>query len=234
MVFGKTHLPGLAIDSPADCEVFAVIRFFWAKNILPAEIHRELCSVHGETMSDSAVRKWCRLFGEGRTNVHDEERSGRPSVVNDDFVEKINENVRENGKFTYTELSECFPQISRTVIYEIVSQKQGYHKYCARWVPKPLTDAHKMNGQGAVLTFFTRYNEEGDAIFDHIVTGDKTWVSYVNVEQKNQTREWSHTSSPCKPIKYGQIYSNKKITATVFLGQERGPFDGIHGKKHHD
>jgi len=55
-------------------EVRAVIRFLWGKKIKPAEIHRELCSVYGKNvMSDSAVRKWCRLLGEGRTNVHDEE-----------------------------------------------------------------------------------------------------------------------------------------------------------------
>lgn len=167
-------------------------------------------------MSDSAVRKWCRLFGEGRTNVHDEERSGRPYVINDDLVEKINKKVRENRRSTITQLSECFPQISRTVLYEIVSQKFRYHKFCAWWVPKFLTDAHKINRQGAALTFFTRYDEEGDEMFDHIVAGDETWVSYVNVEQKNQSREWGHTSSPRKPNKCRQTFSNKKVMATVF------------------
>ena len=34
-------------------------------------------------MNRGNVRKWCRLFKEGRTNVHDEERSGRPSLVPD-------------------------------------------------------------------------------------------------------------------------------------------------------
>ena len=39
------------------------------------------------------VRKWVRMFNEGRENVHDEERSGRPSLVNDDLVRKVNERV---------------------------------------------------------------------------------------------------------------------------------------------
>jgi len=38
-------------------------------------------------MSDSKVRQWCRLFKEGRTNIHDEKRSGWPSVITDDLVE---------------------------------------------------------------------------------------------------------------------------------------------------
>jgi transposase len=32
-------------------------------------------------MSDGIVRKWVRKFNEGRDNLHDEPRSGRPSVV---------------------------------------------------------------------------------------------------------------------------------------------------------
>jgi hypothetical protein len=34
-----------AIDKPANCEIRAVIRFLHAKNMSPAEIHRELCAV---------------------------------------------------------------------------------------------------------------------------------------------------------------------------------------------
>jgi transposase len=32
------------------------------------------------------VKKWVRKFNEGRDNVHDEPRSGRPSVVSDELV----------------------------------------------------------------------------------------------------------------------------------------------------
>ena len=45
-------------------------------------------------MSDGMVKKWVRMFNEGRENVHDEARSGRPSLVNDDLVRKVNERVR--------------------------------------------------------------------------------------------------------------------------------------------
>ena len=44
------------IDNPADCEIRAVIRFLQAKNIQPADIHRQVCKVYGEgAMSDSKV-----------------------------------------------------------------------------------------------------------------------------------------------------------------------------------
>ena len=48
----------------------------------PADIHRQMCEVYGQNaMSDEMVRKWVRKFNDGRDNVVDEPRSGRPSVV---------------------------------------------------------------------------------------------------------------------------------------------------------
>ena len=72
-------------------------------------------------MSDGMVRKWVRMFIKGRENVHDEVRNGRPSLVNDDLVRKVNERVRDDRRFTISDLSLHFPQISRTLLYDIVS-----------------------------------------------------------------------------------------------------------------
>ena len=90
--------------------------------MLPSEIHHQICQVNGDNaMSDGMVRKWVRMFNEGRENVHDEARSGRPSLVNDDLVRKVNERVRDDRLFTIFDLSLHFPQISRTLLCDIVS-----------------------------------------------------------------------------------------------------------------
>ena len=83
------------------------------------------------------------MFNEGRESLHDEARSGRRSLVNDDLVRKFNERVRDDRHFTIFDLSLHFPQISRTLLYDIVSSHLGYQKVYARWVPKMLTDEHK-------------------------------------------------------------------------------------------
>jgi len=71
--------------------------FLNAKNVLPSEIHHQICQVYDDNaMSDGMVRKWVRMFNEGRENVHDEGRSGRPSLMNDDLVRKVNERVRDD------------------------------------------------------------------------------------------------------------------------------------------
>jgi len=84
-------------DNLAACEMRSVIRLLNAKNMTPAEIHRQLCDVYGEhAMSSSMVLRWVRLFNEGRENAHDDPRSGRPSVVDEDLVRAFEEKIREN------------------------------------------------------------------------------------------------------------------------------------------
>jgi hypothetical protein len=64
----------------------------------------------------------------------------------------------------------------------------------------------------SALTFLEQYHK------DHIVqvTGDGTWVSCVNVETKEQSKQWMHTHSPNKPEKFKQTSSARKLMATVF------------------
>jgi len=110
------------IEGATDCEIRSVIRFLNSRNVLPGEIHRQICQLYGDNaMSDGMVRKWVRMFNEVRQNVHDEARSGRPFLVNDDLVYKVNERVSDDRRFTISDLSLHFPQISRTLLYDIVS-----------------------------------------------------------------------------------------------------------------
>ena len=90
--------------------------------MLPSEIRHQICQVYGDSLlSDGMVGKWIRMFNEERENVHDEARSGRQSLVNDDLVRNVNERVRVDRCFTISDLSLHFPQISRTLLYYIVS-----------------------------------------------------------------------------------------------------------------
>ena len=90
--------------------------------MLQSEIHHQICQVYGyNAMSDGTVRKWVWMFNEGRENMHYEVRSGRPSLVNGELVRKVNERVRDDRRFTVSGLSLHFPQISRTLLYDIVS-----------------------------------------------------------------------------------------------------------------
>ncbi|GFU99502.1 histone-lysine N-methyltransferase SETMAR [Trichonephila clavipes] len=84
------------IENPAACEIRCVIRFLNAKKVKPIEMYRQICEVYGQNaMSDSMVRRWVRQFNEGRSEVHDEERSGNPSLITEELVHAIDEKIDE-------------------------------------------------------------------------------------------------------------------------------------------
>jgi hypothetical protein len=69
------------------------------------------------------------------------------------------------------------------------------------------------------LAFLERYHKDGNEFLNHIirVTGVETWVSFVNLETKQQSKQWMHTHSPNKPKKFKQMLSAcQKADATVF------------------
>jgi hypothetical protein len=66
-------------------------------------------------------------------------------------------------------------------------------KGCARWVLKTSMSAHRI--APAFVEFLERYHKDGDLFLNHIIriTDDETWVSFVNVETKEQSKQWMHT-----------------------------------------
>lgn len=110
------------------------------------------------------------------------EMDGRPQVVTDELVQKIEEHLLSDRRSTIDNLHELRPKISRTVVHEILSDRLGYRKLCARWVPKMLTEEHKINR--AAREFLERFETESETFLDSIMTGDKTWIYYHTPESK--------------------------------------------------
>jgi hypothetical protein len=75
---------------------------------------------------------------------------------------------------TIKELHPVISEVSKNTVHEAVTEKLGYRKLCTRWMPKMLTDEHKMIRMGSALKFLMRYTREGDEFLDSIVTGDET------------------------------------------------------------
>ncbi|GFV80322.1 HTH_48 domain-containing protein [Trichonephila clavipes] len=152
----------LPLASPASCELRSVIRFLAAKKKSAKEIHEELCQVYGEEcMSSGMVRRWVRDFKNGRTDVHDEARAGRPSA-SDETIAKVEAAMLEDRRTTVRELCEKIPEVSKTTIDKILTERLGYSKVCARWVPKMLTADHKRQRVEAAQEFLAfRNNRRG-------------------------------------------------------------------------
>ncbi|GFY24342.1 uncharacterized protein TNCV_1013911 [Trichonephila clavipes] len=155
-----------------------------------ADIYRQITKVYGtEAMSDNKIRKWVRKLKDGRTDIHDEERSGRPSKIIDDLMLAVETKIRENRRFTITTLSLEFHNVSRSVVYKIVTGNLNFKKLCSRWVPRLLAAEHKEKRFAISLDFLIRYEEEGYDILSRIMTGDETWVSHITPESQQQSME---------------------------------------------
>jgi hypothetical protein len=67
------------IENPTACEMRSVIRFLNAKNMKPAEIHRQLCDVYGEHATLKKLRRAIQnkrrgMLSRGVVMIHDNAR----------------------------------------------------------------------------------------------------------------------------------------------------------------
>jgi hypothetical protein len=51
---------------------------------------------------------------------------------------------------------------------------------------------------GFGLDFLEQHHKYDHEFLNHIATGDDIWVSFVNVETKELSKQWMHTHSPNK------------------------------------
>jgi hypothetical protein len=84
------------IQNHAKCVVRSFVRYLNAQCELPAEIHRQIVAVYDKVMFRQNVTMRCREFSEGSTDVHDEQRSGRPSLISEDLLQEIEGEIRVN------------------------------------------------------------------------------------------------------------------------------------------
>jgi len=78
-------------------------------------------------MNRQNVRKWCSEFSEGRTDVHDEQRSGRPSLISDDLLQEIEGEIRVNRRVTIRELHHIIPEVCKIASHK-ADRKIGVQK----------------------------------------------------------------------------------------------------------
>jgi len=76
------------------------------------EIRKQTVALYGNVMNLQNMTKWCSEFSEGRTDVHDEQRSGRPSSISYDLLQEIEGEIHANRHVTIRELHHIIPKVS--------------------------------------------------------------------------------------------------------------------------
>lgn len=167
----------------------------------------------------TTVYEWVKRFKEGREDLKDDDRSGRPSTsITDEKVAAVLAIVEEDRRVSVEMIATCL-DISYGSAQAILTDRLGLSKLSARWVPKALRDENKIQRADHAIEFLNRLDADSESFYRRLVTGDETWIYQYDPENKIQSKQWLPIGSS-GPIKFHAERSVKKVLATVFWDSE--------------
>ncbi|UYV81250.1 hypothetical protein LAZ67_20000473 [Cordylochernes scorpioides] len=192
------------------------IKFCVKNEIKCADAFRMLTVAYGEaTLDRSNVYRWYKMFSEGREDVNDEERAGRPSTsTTDEKIIEVEKMILANRRITVREVAEDL-SISIGSRHSIFINDLGMRRVAAKFVPKLLNcdqKQHRMNIANEMLDSV----RDDPNLLQRVITGDEAWVYGYDVETKAQSSQWKLPHVP-RPKKARQVRSNVKVLLTVFF-----------------
>ena len=99
---------------------------------------------------------------------------------NNDNANKIDAFIRSNRRVSISDIV-MFTGISRGSVHKVVRDNLQFRKVSARWVPRQLKPEQQAIRMITSLDNLQRYNDEGEAMLERIVTGDETWVHHYQL-----------------------------------------------------
>jgi hypothetical protein len=142
----------------------SVTRFLWSEGVSGASVHYRLSTQYeNSVLLQQSVYEWKEQLKYGHTSVTHEEVARCPlTVTNEDNAESAS--VRQMSDYWWSG-----KLCSHDSTYEIIHNRLGFHKVCARWVTKQLTMLH-------ACQHLDCYGNGCDAFLDRIIAGEETWI----------------------------------------------------------
>jgi len=149
-------------------------------------------------MSCAIVYRRYACFRDGREDVKDDARSGRPSTARiDKNVESVRRLLTEDRRTTLQMIADSL-NIGKETVHRIVTEDLGNRKICARFVPHALTTPQKQ--ERVVYCQDLLLIGQDECFWENIITGDEIWCFAYDPATKRQSAEWVGQNSP-KPKK---------------------------------
>ena len=148
-----------------------------------------LQKVYGD---DTIIRfrlfEWHTRFKEGREDVEDDHRSGRPSTSRaDENVERVRQKVRSEAvRMIADELGMNSVRVRR-----IITEDLGMRKICAKMVPRLLNEVQK-EWLVQVCQDILEQLETEPNLLKRVVTGDESMIFKDDPLTKRQSLEHCH------------------------------------------
>jgi histone-lysine N-methyltransferase SETMAR len=201
----------------ADVEQRYSIKFCVKLGYNPTRTLELLQQAYGDSaLSRARVYEWHRRFFEGRDNVEDDERSGRPTTATDiKTTARLADTVRASPHLSVGKLAAEIG-ISKGSALVILRERLGLRRLCAKWVPhllNPLQCEERLVKSEALLQ---RKTDKGPRFLSSIVTGDETWLYFYEPQTKQQSSSW-RSPSESRPTKVRQDRFAGKIMALIFF-----------------
>ena len=148
------------------------------------ETLKMLCDVYGDSsMSRTRVFEWHKQFVEGRKDVEDDPKSGRPCTsTTDTNIEKVPQLVRSDRRLTIRVIANEVGMDKKTVC-TILVDTLDMQKVCAKMAPTLLTEQQKAQRLNACRDILQQM-EADEKLLENIIAGDESWVFQYDPETK--------------------------------------------------
>ena len=206
-------------------DITVVIKFHVLLGKSPMETHSLMSQALGESCpSYETIRKWFQLIRDGKEDLGDEDRSGRPTTATSEvLVQKVASMLVEDRRVTTRQVGCCLG-ISHDSAHKILTVDLGKKKICAKWVPHLLTEEQCVNRTQLCAAHLRRHRREGVAFLNRIVACDETWAHSWEPELKRQSAEWLSPNSP-RPRKAIRSMGQLKVMHITFFDRQDILFD---------
>jgi len=197
-------------------EIRAAIKFCFKLKKTAKETLELIQTAYGEEgMSRKNVMKWFNFFKEGREDIQDDARTGRPKEARTPENIQIVADLLKGDRCLSTRLIGDMVGLSKDTVHSILVEDLGKKKVCARFVPHMLTEDQK----DARVEHCKDMKETADSdpnFLKNIVTGDESWCFRYEPTTKRQSAAWKGSNSPT-PKKSRLQKSRVKTLITVFF-----------------
>jgi histone-lysine N-methyltransferase SETMAR len=198
------------IDEKAVIRV--LLRHYWKKGLTAAAATREICNVEGtDVLKENTAQWWFRRFNQGDTSLEDQERSGRPSVVNKEEFRAL---VEQQPSTSTRRLSEELGHSQSTIVRHL--HNMGFVNKNPLRVPHELTNIQAQRRVDLCRKLLD--NPRDSRFWKRIVTGDEKWVFFRN---SNGGKQWLQPGQPAQQVVSSGRFE-KKVMLCVWWNYE-GP-----------
>ncbi|CAK1582761.1 unnamed protein product [Parnassius mnemosyne] len=169
------------------------IKFCMKNKIKCADAFRMLSVAYGEeTMDQSNVYRWYNMFSEGREDLNDEQRDGRPSTsTTDDNIDKVKKILLANRRITVREVAEDL-HISIGSCHSIVSNDLGMSRVAAKVVPKLLNFDQKQIRVNIAQEMLDSVRDDSN-VLQRAISDDESWILFMTWKPK-----LNHPNGSCR------------------------------------